>query len=175
MNEPLPPEDIQEALIANRPIREQGPYRVLIGDESLTYRPVVIEDPVPTGRQILEAAGARPVLEFSVFQVLKDGQIESLRFDEIVDLRARGAEKFLMFGSDRAFRFDIDGSVFEWGLHRISGAVLKTLAKVDLVTYGVWQEVRGGEDRQIGDAEYADLSSEGVERFFTGIVKTTEG
>ena len=51
----------------------------------------------------------------------------------------------------------------------------KTLAKVDLVTYGVWQEVPGQDDRAIGDEQFADLAPEGVERFFTGIVKTTEG
>lgn len=175
MNQLTNYEDLQEALTAGRPVREHGPYRVEIGDESLTYRHVVVDDPVPTGRQVLEAAGVHPVVEHNVFQVLRSGQIEGLRLDETTDLRTRGVEKFLVFRSDRAFRFDIDGTVLEWGTGRISGLVLKRLAKVDPVTYGVWQEVPGKDDIAIADTQLADLTTQGVERFFTGIVKTTEG
>jgi hypothetical protein len=35
--------------------------------------------------------------------------------------------------------------------------------------------VRGAEDRPIGDTETVALSNAGLERFFTGIVQTTEG
>lgn len=141
----------------------------------MTYSHAVIADPVPTGRQIIEAAGIRPTVEHSVFQVLRSGQIEGLRLDETTDLRTRGVERFLVFHSDRSFRLDIDGTVFEWGTGRISGRVLKILAKVDPATYGVWQEIPGKDDVAIGDAQFAELTTQGVERFFTGIVKTTEG
>lgn len=175
MTQELTPEILVEALAAGRPVRDHGPYRVEIGDELLAYRQAVIDDPVPTGRQILEAAGVRPVVEYSVFQLLVNGQIEGLRLDETTDLRARGVERFIVFHGDRSFRFDLDGSVFDWGTGRVSGRVLKILAKVDPATYGVWQEVRGKEDLAISDADFADLTTQGVERFFTGIVKTTEG
>ncbi len=168
-------EDLAEALSDGRPVRDHGPYRVEIGDELLVYRHAVISDPVPTGRQVLEAARVHPVAEYSVFQLLKSGQLEGLRMDETTDLCARGVEKFLVFHSDRSFRFDLDGTMFEWGTGRICGRVLKTLAKVDLATYGVWQESPGQEDLAIPDASFADLTPQGVERFFTGIVKTTEG
>jgi hypothetical protein len=168
-------EDLQQAHEAGRPVRAHGPYRVLLGDELLNYRPAIIADPEPTGRQILEAAGVQPVLEHTVFQVLRNGQLEGLRFDEATDLRSRGVEKFLIFHSDRSFRLELDGAVFEWGTGRIQGGVLKMLAKVDLTTYGVWQEVPGHDDRAIGDEQFADLTPQSVEVFFTGIVKTTEG
>jgi hypothetical protein len=35
--------------------------------------------------------------------------------------------------------------------------------------------VRGAEDKPIADNELVDLATPGVERFFTGIVRTTEG
>lgn len=169
-------EDIQGAVSACRPIRPHGPYRVQIGNERLEYHPAVIEDPVPTGLQILEAAHARPADEHLVFQVLGNGLLEELRPDETTDLRTKGIEKFLVFRNDRSFRFELDGRMFEWGGTFISGLTLKKLAGVDPKTYGVWLEVRGaGEDRPIADRELVDLSAPGVERFFTGIIQTTEG
>ncbi|MEJ0098515.1 MAG: multiubiquitin domain-containing protein [Pseudomonadota bacterium] len=168
-------EDIGEALRAGRTPREHGPYRIQFGDERLDYRPGVIADPVPTGRQLLEVAGALPTAEHLVFQVLANGLLEELRPDETTDLRTAGVEKFILFRSDRSFRFDLDGRIFEWGSARILGLTLKKLAAVDPKTYGVWQEIRGADDRKIEDTEHADLTSQGTERFFTGISKSTEG
>lgn len=169
-------EDLQEAAFKGKAVRDHGPYRVLFGDENLEYRPAVIEDPVPTGRQLLEAAGLKPVLEYQVFQLLRNGLLEELRQDETTDLRSSGVEKFLVFRSDSSFRLVLDDREFEWGAKFISGLTLKKLADVNLTTYGIWQEARGsGEDRPIGDAELIDLTKPGVERFFTGLKQTTEG
>ena len=168
-------EDIGEALRAGRTPREHGPYRIQFGNERLEYRAAVINDPVPTGRQLLETAAALPATEHLVFRVLANGLLEELRLDETTDLRTAGVEKFLVFRSDRSFRFDLDGRVFEWGLAQILGLTLKKLAAVDPATYGVWQEIRGADDKKIEDAASADLSTAGTERFFTGIIKTTEG
>lgn len=169
-------EDIQQAVCGCRAIRQHGPYRVQIGNDQLEYQPAIIDDPVPTGLQILEIAHAHPADEHLVFQVLSNGLLEELRPDETTDLRTQGVEKFLVFRNDRSFRFELDGRMFEWGGTWVSGLTLKKLAGVDPETYGVWLEVRGaGEDRPIGDKELVDLSVPGVERFFTGIVQTTEG
>lgn len=168
-------ENIPNALAAGRPVREHGPYELLVGDESLNFRPLRLEDPVPTARQVLVAAGAQPVVAYSTFQWFVDGSLKELSLDDTVDLRTAGVERFLIFHSDRSFRFLLDDRPFEWGTMFISGLTLKILAKVDPTTYGVWLEVRGGEDRKIADQERVDLSKAGVERFFTGIVATTEG
>ena len=169
-------ENVLEALHTGRPVRQNGPYLVEIGNERLEYHQAAINDPVPTGLQILDAAHARPADEHLVFQVLKNGLLEELRPDETTDLRTKGIEKFLVFRNDRSFRFELDGRWFEWGGTYISGLTLKKLVGVDPKTYAVWLAVRGaGEDRPIGDTELVDLSAPGVERFFTGIVQTTEG
>lgn len=168
-------EDLASTALAGRRPREHGPYRVLFGNEELAYRPAVIADPVPTGQQLLDAAGAHPTSEHAVFQLLSNGLLEALRPDETTDLRERGIEKFLVFRNDRSFRFELDGRQFEWGGTFISGRTLKALAGVDSQTYGVWLEVRGADDRPVGDSEMVDLSARGVEHFFTGIVQTTEG
>lgn len=168
-------EDIQEAVQQGRPIREHGPYRIQIGNDLLHFSPAIVSDPVPTGLQILEAAGVHPLREYSVFQLLPSNQLEGLRFDETTDLRTKQVEKFIVFHSDRSFRFELDGIVYDWGTSRIQGRVLKILAKVDSPNYGVWQEMPGHDDPQIADDAFADLTPDGVERFFTGTVRTTEG
>ena len=134
-----------------------------------------VNDPVITGRQLLDEAGKRPVDEHLIFQLLRNGQLEEIRLDETVDLRQPGLEKFLVSKSDRSFRLVIDGRRFEWGAPMITGLKLKQIAQVDPKTYGIWLEIRGCEDRLVADNELVDLEAEGVERFFTGMMTTTEG
>ena len=142
-------------------------YRLRIGNEQLDYRPVVIEDPVPTGRQILDATGAQPADEHLVFQVLENGLLEELRLDETTDLRKQGVERFLVFHGDRSFRFELNGRRFEWGAASISGITLKILADVDPATHGVWLERKDEPDLLIADDASADLAEDGLERFRT--------
>lgn len=168
-------EDVQDAVRSGRPVRGHGPYRVMLAQDDLDFRAAVLDDPVPTGAQLLALAGARPALDFQVYQLLRNGVMESLRPDETVDIRSAGAERFVVFQTDRSYRFELDGQVQEWGAAAISGAVLKRLAGVDPATYGVWLEVRGEDDRRIADNDLVNLAKPGVERFFTGIVQTTEG
>jgi Multiubiquitin len=145
-------------------------YKVCIDDVDYS-----INDPIVTGQQMLDLATKRPAVEFLVFQFLKNGQLESIRLDETTDLRKPEIERFLTFKSDRAFSFTLDGRRFEWGEAKISGLWLKKLAQVDPASYGVWQEIKGKEDRLIGNGDFADLTTQGVERFFTGKQTTTEG
>lgn len=160
-------EDIGAAVAAGRAIRETGPYGVLIGNESLQFRPVVISDPVPTGRQILEACEVADLAEYLVFEFLPTGVLEEIRPDETTDLRAPKTERFLVFRSDRSFRFMLNDRAFDWGTSHISGATLKHLAGIDVLTNDVFQQFRGHGDVLIDDKQLVDLSSPGVERFVT--------
>lgn len=150
-------------------------FQILIGDAELNFRQIEIPDPIVTGRQILEAAGARPVDEHLAIAVLEDGALETLREEELFDLRAKGAEKVLIFKTDRSFRFKVDDREREYGVNLVSGRVLKILAGVDPATHDVYQEVRGGEDLLIRNSDIVDLAKPGVEKFFTAIAQTTEG
>jgi hypothetical protein len=160
---------------AGRPVPPQGRYPVQFGDPQLNYRPGVVDEAEPTGRQLLEAAGTHPVIEYLVFHVLKDGLLDEVELEETVDVRAGGPEKFLIFRSDRSFEFELDGRRYPWGAPTITGLALKRLAGVDPLRYGVWQEIPGSDDKKIEDGASAHLTPPGVERFFTGIIKTTEG
>lgn len=166
-------EDVYSAVAAGRPVREHGPFGIQIGDQSMQFVPKVVEDPVVLGSQILAVAGARPASDFLVFQVQRDGVLEMVRPDQAVDLRSAGAEKFLVFRSDRTFRFFLDERAFDWGASHISGGTIKRLAGVAGETNDVWLDAAGGHDRVIEDKEMVDLAQPGAERFITRPIQIT--
>lgn len=169
-------EDVAAAIREGRNLHPAEFYRIVVLDEQLNERHLDLIDPVPTARQILQAAGLRPIEDYSVYAILTSGDFEDLRLDEIYDLRGRGAERFVIFQTDRAFKFMIDDRQLEWGKPSISGRVLKALAGVPAETYDVYLEVRGGgQDILIRDSDLIDLSKPGIERFITLIRDTTEG
>lgn len=167
-----PPGDTEDIGAAARADRTAS-YRIAVSNESLNFRSVAVPDPVPLGRQILAAAGLVPIEEFSLFAILPSGDFEDIRLDETFDLRAKGAERFVGFRSDRDFRLTLNDHELRWGKPAISGAALRTLAKCsdDLVVY---LEVRGGVDRLVEPGEIIDLATPGVERFFTAPRPTYE-
>ncbi len=166
-------EDIGAAVREGRAVRVAASYRIAVSDESLNFRPVTISVPVPLGRQILTAAGLAPIDEFSLFAILPSGDFEDIRLDETFDLRAKGAERFVTFRSDRDFHLTLNDHELRWGKPTISGRALRTLANPsdDQVVY---LEVRGGEDRLVEPCELIDLTKPGVERFFTAPRPTFE-
>jgi len=104
---------------------------------------------------------------------LRNGLLEEIRPEQVTDLRTAGVERFLVFHSDRSFRFQLDDRTFEWGATHISGATLKHLAGVEISHNDVWQINHGEAERLIGDSDLADLSAPGVERFCTKPIKIT--
>lgn len=162
-------EDIAQALHAGRLIRHHGPYRIMIGNETLKFETRIISDPVPTGAQILEAAGIAIPAEYLAYRILQNGLLEELRPDETTDLRDSGTERFIVFRTDRSFRFLLNDRSFDWGAPHITGLTLKKLAGVDLATMDVWLDIPGAASRRISDQEFVDLAAPGVERFFTRV------
>ena len=61
-------------------------FKVRIGDEDGFDEKLVIEDPKPTGRQILEAARRLPANESMLLLLQADGMLEEINLSETVDL-----------------------------------------------------------------------------------------
>ena len=162
--------DLEDCVRHARAPRAGAQYRIKVGNDRLEYRPTVLADPVPTGAQILEAAGLRPAAGHILIAVLKTGMLEEIRLDETVEIFRRGVERFIAFRSDRSFRFVLDDRRLEWGAPEIFGRVLKLLAGADLKKSGVWLERRGEPDLFIDDDQAVPLSGKEVERFRTGPV-----
>lgn len=165
-------EDIEAAVSNGRSPRDHGPYGIKIGDENLDYRPLVVQDAQPTGKQILECADKHPTIEFVLFRVLADGLLEEVGQEERTDLRTHGVEKFLAFRSSTIYRFELNDHGFEWGVALISGRTLKKLADVKVADHDVFQLEHEGV-RVINDKELVDLSKHGLERFMTRAIDIT--
>lgn len=166
-------EDIGAALSEGRPAPAAQAYRIKVSNESLNFRSVTLTDPVPLGRQILSAAGADPAGEFSLFAVLPSGDFEDIRLDEPFDLRDRGAERFVMFQTDREFKLTLEDDQLQWGKPVISGAVLYKLTNAT-EDEAIFLDVRGGEDRLIERTDLIDLTAPGIEQFIKAPRKTYE-
>jgi hypothetical protein len=164
--------DVQEAVLSGQTVSHDGPYGILLGDDRLHYHPVVISDPTPTGKQILDAAGKEPAIDYVLYRILVDGLLEEVRLDEVTDLRSHGVEKFLAFKTSVIYRFELNGNAFEWGATYISGRTLKKLADVDVATHDVF-EIRGGEEHLVEDKSLIDLAKPGLEQFITRPIDIT--
>ena len=157
-------DDVGEAIRANRDLRAARGYRIKIAQGDLNFRPVVVDDPLPLGRHILEAAGLNPRNDLSLFAILQSGDFEDVRLDEKFDLRGRGAEQFVAFSTDRSFKLTLEGRQVEWGKPLLSGAVLYKLANVS-PDQAVFLSVPGGTDKLVDPTDLIDLGAPGIERF----------
>jgi hypothetical protein len=159
-------DDLGDALREGRALRPARGYRFLLAQGDLNFQSRQVSDPVPLGRQLLNAAALDPREGYSLVAILPSGDFEDVRLDEPFDLRERGAERFVAFLTDRDFKLTLNDDELRWGKPVISGTVLYGLAKPG-DGEGVFLEVPGGEDRLIEPGELIDLTQPGIERFIT--------
>lgn len=157
-------DDLGDALREGRALRPAREYRFLLAQGDLNFLPRQVSDPVPLGRQLLEAATLKPEDGYSLFAILPSGDFEDVRLNEPFDLREHGTERFVAFLTDRDFKLTLDGNELRWGKPVISGTVLYALAKPGDEN-GIFLENPGGEARLIEPGELVDLTAPGIERF----------
>jgi Prokaryotic E2 family E/Multiubiquitin len=143
--------------------RGETRHAIEVADETLTFREVPIGDLTPTGAQLSEAAGFKPVEAATVLQFLPNGELEDIRPEEVVDLR-HSEGRFVIVASDRLYRLLIDGERFDWPSRVVSGAVLRKLGLVG-ADKGVFLERTDEPDRLIEAHDLVDLDAPGVESF----------
>ena len=145
-------------------------FGVAVAKANFDFQDFAVDDPKPTGRQLLEATGFRPAEEHLIFHVLSNGAIEELRLEETIELHEKGSERFIAFRSDRSFRVEIDERRFEWGASELTGLVVKRLVGADPACTGVWLERRDEPDLFVTDDDIVKLEADGVEKLKTGPV-----
>ena len=155
---------------------QPGSFRISIAGTDLKFRDVEIADPVPTGRQIIEAGGYGPPDEYVVLQWFPDKDLDEIELDKTTDLREPGADRFIVAKSSEWFEFVIDERRHPWPEKLITRDVLILLAGLEPSKFSVWQELRHSPtDKEITDGHPADLAEPGLERFYTVQKHTTEG
>ncbi|MEB3046252.1 multiubiquitin domain-containing protein [Rhizobium mulingense] len=159
-------DDLGDALREGRALRPARGYRFLLAQGDLNFQSRVVSDPVPLGRQLLEAAALNPRDGYSLVAILPSGDFEDVRLNEPFDLRERGAERFIAFQTDRDFKLTLNDNELRWGKPVISGTILYNLVKPG-EGEGVFFEVPGGEDRLVEYGDLIDLTQPGIERFIT--------
>jgi hypothetical protein len=159
-------DDLGDALREGRALRPARGYRFLLARGDLNFQSRLVSDPVPLGRQLLDAAALDPRDGYSLVAILPSGDFEDVRLNEPFDLRERGAERFIAFQTDRDFKLTLNDRELRWGKPVISGTILYGLAKPG-DGEGVFLEFPGGEDRLVERGELIDLSEPGIERFIT--------
>ena len=108
-----------------------------------------LDDPKPTGRQLLARAGYRDPREHRVMVLGSDHQLEDIDLEETVDVSESGKAQFILFpNSDRSFNFILDTQRQPWGAEDISETMLRTLAGVN-EEFRVWLgRARSGKGRR---------------------------
>ncbi|WP_413989806.1 multiubiquitin domain-containing protein [Labrys okinawensis] len=140
-------------------------WPIEIAGTDLNFTRHILRDPVPSGRQIIEASGHRDTMEYIVLQWLPDGALEELRLEELTDIEARGIEKFIVVKSDRSFRLEVENLRLEWPCALVSGGTVKALAGQTGEDLVVVQVLDGHLEREVDDDDIIDLGGEGVEVF----------
>ena len=159
-------DDLGDALREGRALRPARGYRFRLAQGDLNFQSRDVSDPVPLGRQLLEAGALDPRDGFSLFAILASGDFEDVRLDEPFDLRERGAERFVAFLTDRDYKLTVNDNEVRWGKPLVGGTVLYDLAKPG-EGEAVFLEIPGGEDRLIEREDLIDLTQQGIERFIT--------
>jgi len=161
-------EDLGEALRENRPLRPARAYQYRLAPEALNFVAATVADPIPFGRQILSGSGLHPTPDLSLVAILPSGDLEDVRLDEPFDLRQRGAERFIVFRTDREFKLLLEDRQLVWGKPFISGTALRIVGAID-AQREIFLKVSTGPDRLIEAHDLVDLAAPGVERFYTAI------
>lgn len=121
------------------------------------------------GEELLAIACVEPANEHVIYLLLEDGDMESIRLSEPVDLQRRGVEKFLTFKTDVIYRLEVDGNPREWGADFISGRAIKRLSdNENSDERGVWHKGKDGNYKLIDDTDLVDLKAKGIEQFKLG-------
>ena len=147
------------------PHHGKGQHRIEVADETLTYQAIHISDPTPTGAQLARAAGFKDPNEAIVLHVLKDGALETVRPEEVIDLHHHDG-RFVVVASDRIYLLTVDGQRFDWPCGIVSGRLIRKLASIP-EEKALYLERVNQPDRLIGACELVDLNSNGIESFIT--------
>ncbi|MTI02124.1 multiubiquitin domain-containing protein [Roseibium sp. RKSG952] len=147
----------------NAQIPEAESYRLRLWDGDGFDEKRSLSDAKPSGRQILDAFDQSPADEYVLLYLPRRKKLEVIELDDIIDLRARGPERFFAFKTDRLLNFIVNGHRFSWGASTISVALIRLIARIpDNET--LFLERADAPDKELADDDAVRLSGKGLER-----------
>lgn len=147
----------------NAQIPEANSYRLRLWDGDGFDEKRSLTDAEPTGRQILEAFDRFPADEHVLLYLPRNGKLDAIDIDDILDLRVRGPERLFAFKTDRLLNFVVNGRRFSWGAPTISVALIRLVARIpDDET--LFLERTDAPDKELADDGTIRLSGKGLER-----------
>jgi len=113
-----------------------GRNRILYAQDNLTFHALELSNPAPLGRQILEAAGAKPVEDLQPARHLPMANLRKYRCTNPLTLRKRGVERFRRLRYRPTLQTNVDGRQLEWGKPAIKG--------LTCINWAMWPKNRAG-------------------------------
>lgn len=159
-------EDIALSRREGRPLRPAHHYLIEVLDPDWHGTAIEITDPVPTGRQILTAAGKNPAEQYMLLMVDEKGVLTEVNLEDQVDVYNQGVEQFIFFESDRLFYASLNGQRFPWGQSHIRENVLRKIGKIP-DNYSIWLEHQNRPDELLEEGQSVNLDEPGLEKLYT--------
>ncbi|WP_099610063.1 multiubiquitin domain-containing protein [Vibrio fujianensis] len=159
-------EDTTECLLENREPRSAKQYQIRVVDQNFEPKMVLIADPTPTGRQILEASDFSPANDYILLMKQNTGMLEEVNLSEVVDVYHRGVEQFIAFESDRVFYFELNGKRYPWGAENISEKALRAIGNIP-PKQALWLEQKQAADLLLDTDANLNLSASGLEKVYS--------
>lgn len=146
-------------------------FEIEWSDETFSFHKANIADGKIVGAQIAEIANAYPIEDFAILRHLKNGDLESIRPTELVDLEDPGVERFFIVKGASNKRFTVEGRAMEWPQGLLAAKHIKFLAHAQDDQILVLDTDTG--DVEVEDDAVVDLAPPTVERFKLRKLKKT--
>ncbi|ARB83057.1 MULTISPECIES: multiubiquitin domain-containing protein [Enterobacterales] len=159
-------EDIALSRREGRPLRAAHHYLIEVLDPDWHGTAIEITDPVPTGRQILTAAGKNPAEQYMLLMVDEKGVLTEVNLEDQVDVYNQGVEQFIFFESDRLFYASLNGQRFPWGQSHIRENVLRKIGRIP-DNCSIWLEHQNRPDELLEEGQSVNLDEPGLEKLYT--------
>jgi hypothetical protein len=154
---------ISEAAGEAQAMTKEKHYEIEWSDETFSFHKARISDAKVVGAQIAEIANAYPAEDFAILRHLKNGDLESIRPTELVDLEDPEIERFFIVKGPSNNRFTVDGRAMEWPQALLAAKHIKFLAFAQEDQILVLDTDTG--DVELDDDDLVDLAPPTVERF----------
>lgn len=146
-------------------LKKQKPAtHVFVANENLEFAKVAISDTTPSSRHVLSAQSLSPHSDYSVIQLLSDGNTEELGLEEPVKFEGDDTPKLIIVKSDRNFRFILNERSMTWALPEISEKALRILGSIP-ANHIIRLEREDEPDEILSKGDITKLKEKGTEVF----------